>query len=182
MAARTRSGPSPHQRRLGLAAGLVGALGWLCCQVSGHAGGFGRWQAQVQQCSIQGGSAVSRPGWQARRCQVVRLEQNLEGLLSVRFLSDGSGVEHGAEHLLFAGVLEQDQRPMHCSADGRCRPSWPTRLVVATLSASRFDGRGLPTGVPRTQLVQGECEVTRAVVRCEARNAAGDAWSAQARL
>jgi hypothetical protein len=167
-----------QRRNLGLAVVLGSTFSLLCCQPAGLAGGFGRWQSWAQQCSFQRGPA----GIQARRCQVVRLEQNLEGLLSVHFLADGSGTQVLAEQLVFAGVLGQGQRPMHCSSDGRCRPRWPTRLAVATVAATSFDGRGLATTMPHTLLARGECDVQRTVVRCQARNNTGEVWSAQAQL
>ncbi|QVL52487.1 MAG: hypothetical protein KFB97_13930 [Cyanobium sp. M30B3] len=171
-----------QRNRLALAIGLGSALSWLCCQSAGTAGGFGRWQSRAQQCRLERSPAVGSSGNQARSCHVVRLEQNLEGLLSVRFLADGSGPQDGAEQLLFAGVLERGQRPMRCRPDGRCVPRWPTRLVVATVAATSFDGRGLATTVPRTLLARGDCEVKRAVVRCQARNDSGESWTAEARL
>ena len=167
-----------QRRNLALAVALGSALSLLCCLPAGLAAGFGRWQSRAQQCSFQRGPA----GIQARRCQVVRLEQNLEGLLSVHFLADGSGTQVLAEQLVFAGVLGQGQRPMHCSSDGRCRPRWPTRLAVATVAATSFDGRGLATTMPHTLLARGECDVQRTVVRCQARNNTGEVWSAQAQL
>jgi hypothetical protein len=182
MAPRAMARRGQPRQRLVLAIGLGSALSWLYCQPAGYAGGFGRWQSRVQQCSFENSSAGGRPDHQAKRCHLVRLEQNLEGLLSVRFLADGSGPQELAEHLLFAGVLEQGQRPMHCHPDGRCLPRWPTRLVVATVAATSFDGRGLATTVPRTLLARGSCELRRAEVRCQASNDAGEVWSAKARL
>jgi hypothetical protein len=182
MAQRAMARRGQPGQRLVVAIALGSVLSWMGCQSAGHAGGFGRWQSRVQQCSFERGAAGGRPGHQARRCHLVRLEQNLEGLLSVRFLADGSGPQEQAEHLLFAGVLERGQRPMHCRPDGRCLPRWPTRLVVATVAATSFDGRGLATTVPRTLLARGNCELKRAEVRCQASNDAGEVWSAQARL
>ena len=112
----------------------------------------------------------------------MRLEQNLEGLLSVRFLADGADSGLGAEQLLFAGVLEPGQRPMLCSPDGRCTPQWPTRVKVASVALARFDGRGLATAVPQTLLARGHCELMRRQVRCQAESDAGGLWSAEARL
>ena len=165
-----------------LALALAGALIWVCHQPTGLAGGFGRWQSRAHPCHFATSAPRRTPASQPRQCQLVRLEQNLEGLLSVRFLADGSDRQLGAEQLLFAGVLDSGQRPMRCNPDGRCSPRWPTRLVVANVATARFDGRGLATSVPQTMLARGHCELMRSQVRCKAENDAGESWSAQARL
>jgi hypothetical protein len=167
---------------LALVLSLGCALTWICIQPAGVAGGFGRWQSRASQCSFQRLLANQSPPSQSRNCQMVRLEQNLEGLLSVRFLADGSSPQLGAEQLLFAGVLESGQRPMRCDPDGLCVPRWPTKVVVASVAAASFDGRGLATTVPQTLLARGRCEVMRNRVRCQAENDGGQRWSAQARL
>jgi len=182
MAQRAKARREQQRQRLLLAIALGSALSWMGCQSAWQAGGFGRWQTRVRQCSFERGAAGGEPGPQARRCHLVRLEQNLEGLLSVRFLADGASPQERAVHLLFAGVLEQGQRPMLCRPDGRCLPRWPTRLAVATVAATSFDGRGLATTVPRTLLARGNCELKQTEVRCQASNDAGEVWSAQARL
>jgi hypothetical protein len=174
--------PGRQKQLLAVAIGLGTALTWLCHQPAGRTSGFGRWQSRAHQCSIQRSTAGPGSDSQTSPCHVVRLEQNLEGLLSVRFLAEGSGPQLGAQHLLFAGALDTGQRPMHCHPDGRCMPHWPTRVVVASIAAASFDGRGLATTVPLTLLARGGCEVNRSVVRCEARNDAGERWSAQAQL
>jgi hypothetical protein len=168
-----------HQQLLALTLGLGlgGALACLGSPPAGLAGSFGRWQSRARQCSFQ-----RSPGGQPRRCQVVRLEQNLEGLLSVRFLADEAGPQGGMEQLLFAGVLDSGQRPMACQQDGRCAPRWPTRMVVATVAATSFDDRGLATTVPHTLLARGRCEARRSQVQCHAENDAGERWSATAKL
>ncbi len=173
-----------RQRQLALVMGLGCVLTWIGIQPAGMAGGFGRWQSRASQCSVQSLLASKSSVRQSRTCQVVRLEQNLEGLLSVRFLADadGSGPQLGAVQVLFAGVLESGQQPMRCGPDGRCMPRWPTRVLVASVAAASFDQRGLATSVPHTLLARGRCEVMRNRVRCQAQNDAGDSWSAQAQL
>lgn len=166
-----------RQTRVLVAIGLGGALTWLNSQPASGAGGFGRWQTRTSQCSFQ-----RSPSIEARSCQVVRLEQNLEGLLSVRFLAYGSDPQGGAEQVLFAGVLEPGQPAMQCQADGRCMPRWPTSLEVGIVAAARFDERGLVTAVPQTLLARGRCDLTRARVRCQAGNGTGERWSAEAKL
>jgi hypothetical protein len=178
-----RRPPGPRQLALALVLVLTGGLIGLCCQPAGRAGGFGRWQSRANPCSFANSLArPTSPDREPRRCQLVRLEQNLEGLLSVRFLADGSDPQLGAEQLLFAGVLENGQQPMRCRPDGRCTPHWPTRVVVATVAVARFDERGLATTVPQTLLARGHCELMRGEVRCQAESDEGERWSAQARL
>jgi hypothetical protein len=160
-----------------LSLGLGIAIVWLAPQPAGHAGGFGRWHTSTSQCSLRRGPSIL-----VLPCQELRLEQNLEGLLSVRFISSGDGDLTSREHLLFAGLLEEGQRPMRCGEDGRCSPQWPTSLVVAGVADASFDGRGLVMGLPRTQLAQGRCELNRRSVRCEAHNAEGSSWQAEAEL
>jgi hypothetical protein len=139
--------------------------------------GYGRWQTEPQSCQLQ--RAPSRLGLP---CGELRLEQNLEGLLSVRFIALGKGDLISSEHLLFAGVLEARQPPMRCRRDGRCEPQWPTSLVVATVADARFDARGLAQGLPRTHLARGRCQLERRHVRCEAVSQTGERWQGEAEL
>jgi hypothetical protein len=171
-----------HRHLLALAIGLAGTLTWLCWQPAGRAVGFGRWQSRAIQCSFHGSPSGRAASSAPRRCHVVRLEQNLEGLLSVRFMADGSGPKPGAEHLLFAGVLDSGQRPMDCNPDGRCLPRWPTRVVVTTIAATSFNERGLANTLPQALLAKGTCQVNRSVVRCQAMNDSGQRWNAEAQL
>ncbi len=110
------------------------------------------------------------------------MEQNLQGLLSVRFLATGQLDPIAQEHLVFAGVLESEQTAMRCGDDGRCNPHWPARLAVATVAAARFDLRGLVMGLPRTHLARGHCQLERTQVSCQARGPEGTLWSAEASL
>jgi hypothetical protein len=138
---------------------------------------FGRWETSTSVCTWQRAPSALR-----HDCQGLRLEQNLRGLLSVRFLADGVRKAHGLEHLVFAGALESDEGAMRCSSDGRCRPQWPARLTVATVANASFDQRGLVMGLPRTHLARGHCQLEHDRVRCQAQGRNGEIWSAEAGL
>ncbi|MCP9887949.1 hypothetical protein KBY96_08415 [Cyanobium sp. ATX 6A2] len=138
---------------------------------------FGRWQTSTSRCSWQRGPSSPR-----HDCQGLRLEQNLEGFLNVRFLADGQGDPIALEQLVFAGALESDHGAMRCDSDGRCRPQWPARLAVATVADASFNQRGLVMGLPRTHLARGHCQLERTRVHCQARGQGGETWIAEAEL
>jgi hypothetical protein len=142
--------------------------------------GFGRWETPLQQCRMGAGGQPQRP------CRRLRLEQNLEGLLSVRFVGDGEGGRLASEELTFAGVLPEGQQPMRCQPDGRCQnPPQPLQLLVGSVAWTRFNDRGLVDGLPQARLARGHCQLTHQVIRCEAHNegaSEGASWTAEARL
>lgn len=161
-----------------LRAALIGSLlaPPLLLQAAGRSEGFGRWQTSTSRCSLQRGSDESRP------CQELRLEQNLSGLLSVRFLSDGSTGLLAQEQLLFAGVLEPERPAMVCNRQGQCEPQWPSGVAVATVGDSRFDERGLAIGIPQAYLARGQCTLEQRRISCQARGRDGQHWNATAEL
>lgn len=158
---------------LGGATGLLLAATGLHGPAGVRAEGFGRWVSSTRQCDLQ----INR---REQNCQAVRLDQNLAGLLTVRFLVEADGARGAAEELLFVGQLKEGQPAMRCSADGRCDPQWPTRLMVSTVADSRYDARGLIVGLPQTHLVRGSCMLERQRVRCDASSRTGDSWIAEA--
>jgi hypothetical protein len=142
--------------------------------------GFGRWEAPLSQCRM---SNLGRP---EQPCRRLRLEQNLEGLLSIRFVGDGQGGLLASEELTFAGVLGEGHQPMTCRSDGRCRePLQPVELIVGNVAWASFNSRGLVDAVPQARLAQGQCRLALRVIRCEARedSASGGAnWTAEGRI
>jgi hypothetical protein len=142
-----------------------------------RAADFGRWATSTSRCEWQRGRSTLR-----HECHGLRFEQHRAGQLNVRFLADGLGAPAALEQLVFSGVLEPGQEGMRCGGDGRCQPSWPTRMTVATVADARFDGRGLAIGLPRTQLARGQCQLERTGVRCQARGRGGETWMAEAGL
>ncbi len=138
-----------------------------------RAEGFGRWTSATRHCDLQ----INR---REQNCQAVRLDQNLAGLLTVRFQVEAVGSQARAEELLFVGQLKEGHPAMRCSANGQCEPQWPTRLLVSTVADSRYDDRGLIMGLPQTHLVQGSCVLERDRVRCDASSREGGSWIAEA--
>ncbi|SBO43518.1 hypothetical protein [Cyanobium sp. NIES-981] len=137
--------------------------------------GYGRWERQTHDCDL-------RINQQDYGCHGVRLEQNLAGMLSVRFLAEGRDPKVAAEDLLFVGELQDGQPAMACSDDGHCAPRQPTALTVSTVAGSRYDRRGLILELPRTHLARGTCTLQQGKLHCEARNPSGGRWMAEARL
>jgi hypothetical protein len=119
---------------------------------------------------------------QEQGCVRLRLEQNMEGLLSVRLIALSGSQVFGSRSLVFAGVLAPGQKPMSCSPDGKCKPQWPIRLNVSTLATNvELDGSPAPT-LPLALLAKGTCLLEIRSLRCEASDSSGQVWKAQARL
>ena len=148
------------------------------------AGGFGRWEIGLKGCSLSQGQ-MEQPklrGELEQDCVRLRLEQNMEGLLSVRLITPSANQLFGSRSLVFAGVLAPGQKPMRCGADGECKPQWPIRLDVSSVATNvELDGSAAPT-LPRALLAKGKCLLERHRLRCEASDSSGQLWEAQARL
>jgi len=136
---------------------------------------FGRWERNTLRCEIQ---RQEQPGSAVERlpCRSVRLDQQLAGLLSIRFLPSTRGRSAAAAQLLFAGVLLPGSQPMRCQ-DSRCKPRWPIRVQLSALATS--SARLL--GLPQARVVQGSCVLGLFEVRCMARDHEGRFWQAQGR-
>lgn len=136
---------------------------------------FGRWERRAQPCEIQ----LAEPQGRAPlllACRSVRIDQQLAGLLSIRFLPAAPDAGAAAQQLLFAGVLLPGSQPMRCR-DSRCEPSWPIRLQVSALATSNAGTLGLPLA----RVVQGSCSVEKSRVLCQARDLEGRRWQAKGR-
>lgn len=136
---------------------------------------FGRWERTTQQCEIQ----VQEQQGQAAEllpCRSVRLDQQLAGLLSIRFLPAPRGRTAPAQQLLFAGVLLPGSQPMRC-LDRRCEPQWPIRVQLSALAISNVRTLGLP----QARVVQGSCSLEATRVLCTARDREGRRWQARVR-
>ena len=152
----------------------------------------------MKQCQLH----LARRAAPLRDCVDLQLEQQQAGLLSVRFLAAsepsrdnrsagsqasggtmGSGTQRPqSEAVVFAGLLAAGQPPMHCGRDGRCEPRLPLRLQVSMVAQASYDGLGLATGLPRAGLAKGHCQLMNGLVRCEAGNASGERWLAEAQF
>lgn len=167
---------------------LIGTLllGGLAAVAPAHrpqpvsAEGFGRWETPLRHCRMSSQGRSEHP------CRRLRLEQNLEGLLSIRFVGQGQGGLLASEELTFAGVLAEGHRPMACRPDGRClEPLQPVQLLVGSVARASFNSRGLINALPQARLARGQCRLALREIRCEARedSAVGAAvWRAEGRI
>jgi hypothetical protein len=175
------TGPLRH-RSLGLAAGLalLAPLA-LALPARGSAGleDFGRWATQLQQCRVAQSSAANQPGT-AWPCQLLRLDQQMQGLLTVRFVALATASQPASRELVVAGMLETGSRPMRCR-QGRCDPRWPMQLRVSAVAPGGVDSRGLAVGVPQARVARGQCLLEKRRARCQAGEPGGQRWEASAR-
>lgn len=166
--------------------GTAAALGQGAGELGGVLEGFGRWERNLHHCRITGvsGSTVaplSRGAASDMDCGRLRLEQQLPGLLSMRFVTATGRGGYGSSTLVFAGVLERNSAPMQC-LEGHCELRGPLQLQVTAVAMAGFDARGLAGGLPRAILAKGRCSLQLREVRCNAAAADGERWSAVADL
>lgn len=142
--------------------------------------GFGRWESPLQRCEL----LWPRQGQQLSKrspCVKIRVDQTLEGMLRVRFINGLTGSRYASEELTFAGLLLQQDQPMHCRS-GSCQPSWPLRLQVHGVATRRFDPRGIADRLPHNQLARGSCKLEAQQLECQASDRSGQRWEAVAQL
>ena len=137
--------------------------------------GVGRFSEPLLRCKVS--AFGTQRQWQ--NCGVLRLEQNLEGLLSVRFSLGNSSGRFGDQDLVFAGTLNPPSHPMTCRDDGRCTPRFPVQLSVNAMASGRYDRRGVAAGLPQAWLVRGQCRIEALGASCEAVDQAGTRWRAE---
>jgi hypothetical protein len=162
--------------------GPAAALGQGAADPWGALDGFGRWERNLNHCRITGvsgppGDPLKRGAASGVDCVRLRLDQQLPGLLSMRFVAISGRGGYGSSVLMFAGVLERESAPMHCLG-GHCEPSGPLKLQVTAVAMAGFNARGLAGGVPRAILARGHCSLDQREVRCSATAADGERWSA----
>ncbi|MCP9942082.1 hypothetical protein KBY70_06730 [Cyanobium sp. ATX 6E8] len=146
-----------------------------------QAEGFGRWDTKLRDCSLLQGRMELPLQAQQQTCQRLRLEQNMEGLLSVRLIQPSAHQRFGSQTLVFGGVLAAGQQTMRCNTNGECQPRWPIRLEVATVASSLADDQGVAPTLPTAQLARGSCLLERRTLQCQARDQNGHFWEAKAR-
>ena len=122
----------------------------------------------------------------AHPCAALRVEQPLEGYLTLRFVGQGDE-PLATQEMSFSGTLANSSQPMVCSGDGRClQPGPGLQLQVETVAWWRFNGRGLAQGMPLGRLAVGQCALQDSRLVCEAAlHSPGlppQRWSAQAEL
>lgn len=148
-------------------------------QPSGLGEDFGRWETRLRRCRMVA-LVEGAPPVVPKPCQVLRLDQQLPGLLSVRFLPAGSEARLTKADLVFAGVLEQGGTPMRCR-QGRCEPRWPIRLLVSAVAPGAIEPGSSPHGIPLARIARGQCLLVRRSVVCQAGEPGGHRWEASGR-
>ena len=166
----------PQKPQGALLISLSGCLVWgLALAPRACSESFGRWEQTLNSCQILHQPADLRNKQPSQGCLKLRLEQNIEGLLSARFVAAG-------EVVVFAGALAKGQLPMRCNKDGACKPQWPTQLEVSTVASGKLEDSGLPAGLPLARLARGNCVIQEDRIDCHALAADGEQWRAQSQL
>ena len=166
----------PQKPQGALLIGLTGCLAWgMALAPSAGSESIGRWEQTLNSCQILHQPADLSSKQPSQGCLKLRLEQNIEGLLSARFVA-------AAEVVVFAGALAKGQLPMRCNQDGACKPQWPTQLEVSTVASGKLDPSGLPAGLPLARLARGNCVIQRNRIDCHALAADGERWTVQSQL
>lgn len=166
-----------HQAGLALLLALVGpwpALG--AKEVPGE--DFGRWEGSLMRCRLISTTSTAPPS-PPTSCRMLRLDQQMEGLLTVRFEQPSTSGAFRDHQLVFAGVLAEGSRGMQCQA-GRCEPNWPLRLRVSAVGQTGFSQATAALGLTRALLASGHCQLERRSFRCEAVGLEGQQWQAEA--
>jgi hypothetical protein len=139
---------------------------------------FGRWQQSLSRCrllrTLSGATPVS-----AAACRFVRLDQQMEGMLSVRFVNPAAGHLFLDHQLIFAGVLEAGSAAMRCR-QSRCEPRWPLRLKVSAVGQTGLEAIEPTSPITRAQLATGHCLLEAGRFLCEADGPEGTHWRAEA--
>ncbi len=134
---------------------------------------FGRFSEKLVRCSISAPGNQHIPG----ACGRLRIAQNLEGVMSVRFSLNGE--RSSSADLVFAGMLTEASEPMACRGDGRCKPRFPVLLSVNAIASSLYNHLGLVAALPRTRVARGQCRIEAVRASCEATGTDGEHWRAE---
>lgn len=139
---------------------------------------FGRWERSTNHCEIRQLNRESLPLMESG-CRSARLEQQGPGQLSIRLLpAIATTTAAPRRQLILAGVLTPGSLPMRCR-DTRCEPQWPLRVQLSALGSVDIDRGDLPTGLPQTWLVRGDCLLDSAGLSCQA-SEAEQRWTVEA--
>lgn len=136
---------------------------------------FGRFSERLVRCVL----STPTSHRSQRSCGRLRIEQNLEGVLSVRFNLSAGNERYSSEDLVFAGMLSGNSAPMACRGDGRCQPRFPVVLSVNAISTGVYDRRGLAATLPRARVARGLCRIEAVRATCEATERDGERWRAE---
>jgi hypothetical protein len=165
------------QAGLALLLALTGP--WAALEAQGLPGeDFGRWEGNLGRCRLVSTSSQAPPQ-PPTTCRRLRLDQQMEGLLTVRFLQPGGTGAFLDRQLVFAGVLAEGSRGMLCR-NSLCEPRWPLRLRVSAVGQAGFGEAMAGLGLTRAQLASGHCQLQARDFRCEAVGPDGQRWQAEA--
>ena len=166
---------------LGLAglAGLAVLLAPARGQGLGGPEDFGRWQSRPSHCRLRQSASSAGASRAARDCRSVRIDQQLPGLLSLRFSEASADGPLGSPQLTLAGVLQPGSQALNCR-DGRCQPHWPLTLQVSALADRGLRARVELSQLPQARLAQGICHLDAQGVRCQAEDSDGVLWQVEA--
>ena len=134
---------------------------------------FGRYSERLIRCQVR----ASSTGKPLRLCEQLRIQQHLDGLMSVRFGLGDIG-RYGNEDIVFAGVVSKGSQSMVCGNDGRCKPRLPLILEVNAISTAIFDGNGLALTLPLGLVARGRCRIEPLRAQCQATAMDGASWRA----
>jgi hypothetical protein len=132
---------------------------------------FGRYSERLVRCNVT--TSLFRKYW--RSCGQLRIQQHIDGLMSVRF-SLGGNDRPGNSDLVFAGVVINGSKSMACRGDGRCEPRFPLTLQVSAISTAIFDRNGLAITLPMGLVARGSCRIEPLRAQCQATALDGASW------
>ena len=167
--------PAPLALMLLAALVALSAAGSAARDPGEGAEGVGRWEQPLGRCRLE----RLRPAPQRLGCRTLRVNQQLPGLLSLRFLAADAGPIKGVGQLVLAGVLEPGSQPLQCQRM-RCRPAGALRLRVSAMAASGGPQKPMASSLPRSQPAQGRCELQAKRFWCQAQGADGEEWQVEA--
>jgi len=134
---------------------------------------FGRYSERLSRCKVSSNS-ISKT---LHICEQIRIQQHLDGLLSIRFsLSDTGRFSNNGT--VFAGLVSKDSQSMICDSEGRCKPRLPLILEVNAISTTIFDNNGLVLTLPLGLVARGICRIESLRAQCEATALDGGYWRA----
>ncbi|MEB3266764.1 MAG: hypothetical protein VKN13_09155 [Cyanobacteriota bacterium] len=140
----------------------------------------GRWQGTTGRCEVVIQSSGDRPP-SASSCQLLRVEQRQQGLLTIRFVGDAR--PNLGQTTTFAGILVTRATALRCSQD-RCQLVQPIQLRVSAVGRSSVNlaTNGASSGSIQARIAQGHCQLARRRVQCQAEDDGGFRWQASATL
>jgi hypothetical protein len=134
---------------------------------------FGRYSERLIRCQMRVNS-MSKP---LRSCEQLRIQQHLDGLISIRFSLNDAG-RYGNEDIVFAGMVSKNSQSMFCGSDGRCKPRLPLIIEVNAISTAIFDGNGRALTLPQGLVARGSCRIEPLRAQCQATALDGASWRA----